>query len=124
MLLPRELDMIAAGKHMPLPLPKPKIAEVEVSKHNGKGNGNSAKSEVDARVATAYARGATGPRIDIRPSVSHSGAPFVPASKQGKQADYESTSISVPSHPRNSSRTIIRLRTRSVALGWGSPSRR
>ena len=63
MLLPRELDMIAAGKHMPLPLPKPKFAEVEVRKHNGKGNGNLAKSEVDARVAAAYARAATGPRI-------------------------------------------------------------
>jgi membrane-bound lytic murein transglycosylase A len=33
MLLPRELDMIAAGKHMPLPVPKPKLAEVvEVNK--------------------------------------------------------------------------------------------
>src|SRR5947209_14397574 len=30
MLLPRELDMIAAGNHMPLPLPQPKFAEVEV----------------------------------------------------------------------------------------------
>jgi membrane-bound lytic murein transglycosylase A len=124
MLLPRELDMIAAGKHMPLPLPKPKFAEVEVRKHNGKGNGNVAKSEVDARVATAYARGATGPRVDRKPSVSHSGAPFVPASKQGKQAGSESTSISVPSHPRNSSSMIVRLRTRSVAQGWGSPARR
>ena len=54
MLLPRELDMIAAGKHMPLPLPKPKFAQVEV--RNGKGNANSAKSEVDPRAATAYAR--------------------------------------------------------------------
>jgi membrane-bound lytic murein transglycosylase A len=56
MLLPRELDMIAAGKHMPLPLPKPKFAEVEVRKHNGKGNANSAKSAVDPRAAAAYAR--------------------------------------------------------------------
>ena len=33
MLLPRELDMVAAGKHMPLPVPKPNVAElVEVSK--------------------------------------------------------------------------------------------
>jgi membrane-bound lytic murein transglycosylase A len=119
MLLPRELDMIAAGKHMPLPLPKPKFAEVEVRKHNGKGNGNLAKSEVDARVAAAYARDATGPRIG-RPSMSHSAPPSVPVSKRVKQADYESTSFSVLSHPRNSSRTG----TRSVALGWGSPSGR
>jgi membrane-bound lytic murein transglycosylase A len=33
MLLPRELDMIAAGKHMPLPVPKPNVAElVEANK--------------------------------------------------------------------------------------------
>ena len=33
MLLPRELDMIAAGKHMPLPMSKPKLSElVEVNK--------------------------------------------------------------------------------------------
>jgi membrane-bound lytic murein transglycosylase A len=56
MLLPRELDMIAAGKHMPLPLPKPKFAEVEVRKHNGKGSADSAKSGVDPRAAAAYAR--------------------------------------------------------------------
>src|SRR5947209_3132098 len=30
MLVPRELDMVAAGNHMPLPLPQPKFAEVEV----------------------------------------------------------------------------------------------
>jgi len=34
MLLPRELDMIAAGKHMPLPVPKTNIPELAaVSKH-------------------------------------------------------------------------------------------
>jgi membrane-bound lytic murein transglycosylase A len=37
MLVPRELDMIAAGRHMPLPVPKPKIAEIEVNKTDGKG---------------------------------------------------------------------------------------
>jgi membrane-bound lytic murein transglycosylase A len=37
MLVPRELDLVAAGKQMPLPVPKPKIAEVEVDKTDGKG---------------------------------------------------------------------------------------
>src|SRR5262245_15328242 len=37
MLLPRELDLIAAGRQMPLPAPKPKIAEIEVAKQDGKG---------------------------------------------------------------------------------------
>jgi membrane-bound lytic murein transglycosylase A len=44
MLLPRELDLIAAGKQMPLPVPKPKIAEVEVAKRDGKGKTVSANA--------------------------------------------------------------------------------
>jgi membrane-bound lytic murein transglycosylase A len=120
MLLPRELDMIAAGNHMPLPLPKPKFAEVEVGKHNEKGHVDLAKS--DARAAAAYARVATGPHME-QPPASHSAAPFVPVSKHVKQIDSESTGTA-PSYSRNSTRPIIRLRARSVALGWGSPSRR
>jgi membrane-bound lytic murein transglycosylase A len=37
MLLPRELDMVLAGKEMPLPVPKPKIAALEVAKKDSKG---------------------------------------------------------------------------------------
>jgi membrane-bound lytic murein transglycosylase A len=51
MLLPRELDMIAAGKQTPLPVPKPNFAKIEVRKDNGKGKGNSAKSADDTRAA-------------------------------------------------------------------------
>lgn len=54
MLVPRELDMVAAGNHMPLPLPKPKFADVEVKEHNRKGNAETAKSQPAA--ASAYAR--------------------------------------------------------------------
>jgi membrane-bound lytic murein transglycosylase A len=39
MLLPRELDMIEAGKHMPLPVPKPNIPEVEVKQSKVKQTG-------------------------------------------------------------------------------------
>src|SRR5262249_2627079 len=56
MLLPRELDMIEAGRHMPLPLPKPKIPELEAKKHEGKGKTVSTKSEDDARAATRSRR--------------------------------------------------------------------
>jgi membrane-bound lytic murein transglycosylase A len=42
MLLPRELDMVAAGREMPLPVPKPKIAEIEVSKQDRNGKLNPA----------------------------------------------------------------------------------
>jgi membrane-bound lytic murein transglycosylase A len=34
MLLPRELDMIEAGRHMPLPVAKPKFLELEVHEHD------------------------------------------------------------------------------------------
>jgi membrane-bound lytic murein transglycosylase A len=41
MLVPRELDLVAAGRQMPLPVPKPKIPEVEVDKTDGKGTAPS-----------------------------------------------------------------------------------
>ena len=34
MLLPRELDMIEAGRHMPLPQPRPRGSELVVSNQN------------------------------------------------------------------------------------------
>src|SRR5437667_299835 len=84
-VLPRELDMIAAGKQMPLPPPKPKVAQVEARKRNSTEKADLAKSELDARVAGAYARGATSTRIDGKPSVSHSAPPSVPVSKRVKK---------------------------------------
>src|SRR5262245_37886446 len=45
MLLPRELDMTQAGRHMPLPVPKPKVLElIEVNKHD-RGKVDSATDE-------------------------------------------------------------------------------
>ena len=44
MLLPRELDMVAAGRQMPLPVPKPKIPGIELKKQDGKGKVNSASA--------------------------------------------------------------------------------
>ena len=49
MLLPRELDMIEAGKHMPLPMAKPDIPEAEVKKQEGKAKQQAGKSEDGAR---------------------------------------------------------------------------
>jgi membrane-bound lytic murein transglycosylase A len=48
-LLPRELDLIAAGRDMPLPAPKPKIADLEVT--DGKGGAKPA-SEIEPRKGT------------------------------------------------------------------------
>jgi len=50
MLLPRELDMIEAGKHMPLPVAKPNIPEAEVKKEEGKAKQQAGKSEDGTRV--------------------------------------------------------------------------
>jgi membrane-bound lytic murein transglycosylase A len=46
MLLPRELDIAAAGRESPLP--KPKIAALEVKKQDGKGKANSANAGASA----------------------------------------------------------------------------
>jgi peptidoglycan lytic transglycosylase A len=42
MLLPRELDLVAAGSEIPLPVAKPKIAGIDVAKQAGKGSVESA----------------------------------------------------------------------------------
>jgi len=51
MLLPRELDMIEAGRHMPLPVPKPKISEPEAAKADVKPA--AGKSEAAGKVPQA-----------------------------------------------------------------------
>jgi membrane-bound lytic murein transglycosylase A len=50
MLLPRELDMIEAGKHMPLPVAKPIIPEVEVKQEPSKSKHAAGKGENETRV--------------------------------------------------------------------------
>jgi membrane-bound lytic murein transglycosylase A len=49
MLLPRELDMIEAGKHMPLPVAKPSIPEVEVKQEPSKSKHAAGKGENETR---------------------------------------------------------------------------
>src|SRR5262245_33510961 len=44
MLLPRDLDMIEAGRHMPLPVAKPKTLDLAVPKHD-RGKVNLANSD-------------------------------------------------------------------------------
>src|SRR6266480_2204812 len=49
MLLPGELDMIEAGKHMPLPVAKPNIPEVEVKQEPSKSKHAAGKGENETR---------------------------------------------------------------------------
>jgi membrane-bound lytic murein transglycosylase A len=81
MLLPRELDMVAAGKHMPLPPPKPKTIEVAARKENGTENANSGKPKLDPRAAAAFARAASEPRTHSKRSQTDGRG--VPVSKPG-----------------------------------------
>jgi membrane-bound lytic murein transglycosylase A len=69
MLLPRELDMIAAGKNMPLPLPKPNFPKAEVTRHAGKANAELATSVTHAPVMTKSRR----QLVQQKPAVSRSG---------------------------------------------------
>jgi peptidoglycan lytic transglycosylase A len=55
MLIPRELDLIEAGKHMPLPTPRPKAVEI-ASKQNGKNNVAMVNSDPQRRAVTKPAR--------------------------------------------------------------------
>jgi membrane-bound lytic murein transglycosylase A len=59
MLLPRELDMVEAGKHMPMPVPKPKFPEIEVAKHDRTVKPDAAKAADGSRTATGTRRQAT-----------------------------------------------------------------
>jgi membrane-bound lytic murein transglycosylase A len=66
MLLPRELDMIEAGKHMPLPVAKPNIPEAEVKKEDAKAKAAAGRSEEHGRTAKRY-RWQAGPAVRARP---------------------------------------------------------
>jgi membrane-bound lytic murein transglycosylase A len=66
MLVPRELDLVAAGRHMPLPVPKPKIPEVEVDKTDGKGKAGALNADAIAtgkEVAKPPASPASKPKM-------------------------------------------------------------
>ena len=62
MLLPRELDMTAAGKEMPMPLPKPAILQASVKTPNAQPSADTHKPQLAATNSTrlrrpaAYAR--------------------------------------------------------------------
>jgi membrane-bound lytic murein transglycosylase A len=49
MLLPRELDMVEAGRHMPLPVAKPKIPDAEIKKELVRSGPEAGRGGEDAR---------------------------------------------------------------------------
>ena len=62
MLLPRELDMIEAGRHMPLPLPRPRTLQVAVN-NQGKSNVVTVNSDEQRRAATKSVQPAVPARL-------------------------------------------------------------
>src|SRR5215470_1811860 len=79
MLVPRELDLAAVGRHMPLPVPKPKIPEVEVDKTDGKGKAPSPNADVIA----------TGKKEVAKPPASPAPKPKMAASDAKKEVKNE-----------------------------------
>jgi membrane-bound lytic murein transglycosylase A len=69
-LLPRELDMVAAGRSMPLPRPRPPMPDVNVAKKNGEPAGLA---------TSAAGQGSKVPQPDPRPA----SAPQARASRVG-----------------------------------------
>jgi membrane-bound lytic murein transglycosylase A len=59
MLLPRELDMVEAGRHMPLPVAKPKIPDAEIKKELVHGGPEAGRGREDAK--TRKSRRQVGP---------------------------------------------------------------
>ena len=52
MLLPRELDMTQAGRHMPLPVPKPNFPELAAVNKQKQGNVDSVDDDWRQQVST------------------------------------------------------------------------
>jgi membrane-bound lytic murein transglycosylase A len=76
-LLPRELDMIEAGKHMPLPLPRPRTLQVALNNHR-KGNVVTVNSDEHS----------AGASTSVRPIV----AAQLPAARASRPTSLGSTS--------------------------------
>jgi membrane-bound lytic murein transglycosylase A len=110
MLVPRELDMIEAGRHMPLPAPKPKIPAVEVatvgkgkaleSKAPDKGKAldrdkvDSVESNNDPRVAAKSRRGAAARAAATAPDCGRRPAPAACARSAGAPASLAASTSS------------------------------
>jgi membrane-bound lytic murein transglycosylase A len=76
-LLPRELDMVAAGKSMPLPIPKPPIPDVKIAKQNGGAAEKSAKIGPNVEASKAEAAPSAG---------GHKSSSAVGLNRQGRPA--------------------------------------
>jgi membrane-bound lytic murein transglycosylase A len=54
MLLPRELDLVEAGKHMPLPPPKPAIPEGAQAKNDAKNDSKAVGPDVGPPIRRSH----------------------------------------------------------------------
>jgi membrane-bound lytic murein transglycosylase A len=91
LLLPRELDMVAAGREMPLPAPKPKIPEAEARKPDSKG-------KRDPAIAVANHMPLPAPTTKVADSEARkrSGTAKVDSAGAGPVTDARHIRVSVP----------------------------
>ncbi len=62
MLLPRELDMVAAGKHMPLPAAKPRLPNEEATKAGSRSEAGKTAEQAKARKKSRQRAGPNRPK--------------------------------------------------------------
>ena len=105
MLLPRELDMIEAGKHMPLPVAKPKIPEAEVKKEEGRAKQQAARElemiEAGKRVPLPVSK----PKIPETEVKNEKGKPKQQAGKTEEKSRAKKLRRQVGTSPRPSGAT-------------------
>ena len=79
MLMPRELDLVEAGRAMPLPRPKPEIrAEADKTPATSKADAKAkSKAEGEAEAAQARSQGKAGPPAARSEAASPSRRPRV-----------------------------------------------
>jgi hypothetical protein len=81
MLLPRELDMMAAGTQMPLPVPKPKISGAEDKSPNGKK-----ADSANAGESAAGKKASPNTKLVATEVAKQSGKTLAPSLKTGEMA--------------------------------------
>ena len=107
MLLPRELDMIEAGKHMPLPLPRPRGLEVAVNDHS-KRNLIKVKYDEYRRAPTTSVRSAIpAPPLPARASRPTSVPAAIPQTSSLNRVSNQSRSRSSPVPIRSHSLSTV-----------------
>ena len=126
MLLPRELDMVAAGNKMPLPVPKPKIAALEVAKQDGKGKAEpaGARAATDGRSMPLPAPKPKLAALEAKAKVAALEAKKQDGKGRAEPAGARAATTAGRSRFRRRSRSSPRSKpgSRTARAGWSMPT--